>query len=57
MTHPNIRPASIRPADTHPADMRSAEDVERGRPLWALLGLLVAVSIAVLIMTLGFSAA
>ncbi|MGB3372440.1 MAG: hypothetical protein WBA81_17595 [Rhodococcus sp. (in: high G+C Gram-positive bacteria)] len=52
MTQPRIRPA-----DTHPAAMPSAEDAERGRPLWALFGLLVAVSIAVLIMTLGFSAA
>ncbi|MDJ0392091.1 hypothetical protein QMK17_01935 [Rhodococcus sp. G-MC3] len=39
-----------------------AQDVDRsatesGRPVWALLGLLLAVSIAVLIMTIGFSAA
>jgi hypothetical protein len=29
---------------------------ERGRPLWALLGLLTAVSVAVLIVSMGFSA-
>ncbi|WP_281249977.1 hypothetical protein [Rhodococcoides yunnanense] len=30
---------------------------ESGRPVWALLGLLAAVAIAVFIMSLGFSAA
>ncbi|SNT38138.1 hypothetical protein [Rhodococcoides kyotonense] len=31
-------------------------DQERGRPVWALLGLLAAVSVAVFIMALGFTA-
>lgn len=30
---------------------------ESGRPVWALLGLLAAVSVAILIMSVGFSAA
>ncbi|WP_268959850.1 hypothetical protein [Rhodococcus sp. P1Y] len=38
-------------------EIRPDENAERGRPMWALLGLLVAVSVAVFIMTLGFSAA
>ncbi|MGA9871681.1 MAG: hypothetical protein WBQ44_11140 [Rhodococcus sp. (in: high G+C Gram-positive bacteria)] len=47
MTQPEVRPAAVRPA----------EDVEAGRPVWALLGLLAAVSVAIFIMVLGFSAA
>lgn len=38
-------------------EVRPDEEVERGRPVWALLGLLAAVSVAVFIMTLGFGAA
>lgn len=38
-------------------DVEQSSDRESGRPVWALLGLLTAVSIAVLIMALGFSAA
>nr|WP_296774673.1 hypothetical protein [Rhodococcus sp. (in: high G+C Gram-positive bacteria)] len=38
-------------------DVEHDVDAESGRPVWALLGLLLAVSIAVCIMTIGFSAA
>lgn len=51
MTQPEVRQSNRQ------ADVGRGDESERGRPVWALLGLLVAVSIAVFIMTLGFSAA
>ncbi len=38
-------------------EVRSSDERESGRPVWALLGLLTAVSVAVIIMSIGFSAA
>jgi hypothetical protein len=38
-------------------ETRQEEHEEAGRPVWALLGLLAAVAIAIAIMSMGFSAA
>lgn len=54
MTQPKER--VTQPKERTQPEVVPSEDAERGRPIWALLGLLIAVSAAVFIMTLGFSA-
>lgn len=52
MTSQPVSPRTVTPS----MDARDPE-IEAGRPVWALLGLLAAVSVAVVIIALGFSAA